>query len=459
LKPEWKDRATPTPPQVVPHDREIEVWGGVEYTCNRVGDLFFNQMELSGHVGRPGDYERFSRLGIKTLRLGLLWEQHAADKAWQDSDQRLGCLRHLGISPVVGLLHHGSGPRHTSLLDPLFPEKLSAYAASVAERYSWINAYTPVNECNTTARFSGMYGVWYPHDMSRWSYLRALCNQVKATVLSMRTIRRVNPDAQLIQTEDLGRISGTESLRSTWELMDLRQWLPYDLLCGMVDRDHPMFAYMRDAGIAERDIRWFEDNACPPDTLGINYYVTSDRYIDHRIDNYPAAGLSAEGPFVDVEAVRVESAGIRGFSPVLQEAWERYRIPMALTEVHLGCSADEQIRWLVEAWNGVKQAQRAGAECKAITAWALLGSYYWNELVTRANGHYESGCFDMRSGTPLSTELAHVVQQLATGQIPSHPALSSPGWWQRDSRVLYKGAEETHEVAVDDQVPQLAAAG
>jgi len=44
------------------------------------------------------------------------------------SDQR---LRELGIRPIVGLLHHGSGPRHTSLVDLDFPEKLTEFARAV----------------------------------------------------------------------------------------------------------------------------------------------------------------------------------------------------------------------------------------------------------------------------------------------------------------------------------------
>ena len=391
------------------------------------------------------DYQRFLDLGIKTLRVGLLWERHGGDEPWRWSDERLHCIRELDIRPIAGLMHHGSGPRHTDLLDPMFPRKLADYARSVAERYAWIDAYTPVNECNTTARFSGMYGIWYPHHMTRASYLRALCNQVRGTVLSMREIRRVNPGAQLVQTEDLGHISGTEELRPTWELMNLRQWLTYDLLCGLVDTHHPMFAYMRGEGIPECDIRWFEENPCPPDVLGINYYVTSDRYLDHRTERYPAERMSAEGDFADVEAVRVDTEGIRGVSALLQEAWQRYHIPLAITEVHLGCSADEQIRWLVEAWEGVMEARRAGAECKALTAWALLGSYYWNELVTCANGHYEAGSFDMRSGTPFGTELAQVLKQIATGHVPHHPALSRAGWWHQDDRILYRATTEDRD--------------
>src|SRR3954462_4923989 len=172
----------------------VEVWGGAEDTCNRVGNRYLDQMELSGHAHRMSDYEDFADLGIRTLRFGLLWERHELDPSWRWSDQRLQWMRSAGVRPIASLVHHGSGPPHTHLLDPQFPNKRSAYAGSVARRCPWIDAYTPVNEPHTTARFSAMYGIWYPHHCSASSYLRALLNQIKATVLTMQAIRNVRPD-------------------------------------------------------------------------------------------------------------------------------------------------------------------------------------------------------------------------------------------------------------------------
>lgn len=427
--------------------RPLEVWGGIEYTCNRVRDQYFDQMELSGHAYRSDDFEKIAALGIRTLRFGLLWERHHCDPSWRWTDDRLDKLQRLGIRPIASLVHHGSGPAHTHLLDPAFPEKLAAFAGQVADRYPWIDAYTPVNEPNTTARFSGMYGVWYPHDMSRASYLRALLHQLKATVLSMRAIRRIRPDARLIQTDDVGNISGTEALRPVWETMNLRQWLGFDLLCGRVDRSHPLFKYITAEGISEADVLWFADNVCPPDVIGINYYVTSDRYLDHRVELYPPDRGSAEGRFADIDAVRVRPEGIVGIESLLRHAWQRYRLPLAVTEIHLGGDVHEQIRWLADAWHGVMRARADGADCIALTIWALLGSFYWNQLVTRDNGHYEPGVFDVSSGRPRRTELASIVAQIANGRPPSHPALSTPGWWRHDSRICFRFDPEDAEVA------------
>ena len=97
---------------------------------------------------------------------------------------------------------------YTNLLDDTFPALLAEHAGRAAARYSWIDRWTPVNEPVTTARFSALYGHWYPHRTDEGDFWRALVNQIDATRLAMHAIRRVRPDAQLIQTEDLGRTFG-----------------------------------------------------------------------------------------------------------------------------------------------------------------------------------------------------------------------------------------------------------
>jgi beta-glucosidase/6-phospho-beta-glucosidase/beta-galactosidase len=418
-------------------EKPLEIWGGVEYTCNRVHDRYFDQMGMSGHIDRLGDFSQIAELGIKVLRRGLLWEHYERDKSWNRFDACMKKMTETGIQPIVGLLHHGSGPEHTSLRDEAFPKKFAAYAGAVAARYPWVSQYTPVNEPHTTARFSGMYGIWYPHHLSRGSYLRALLLQVKATVLGMEAIREVRSDALLVQTEDLGRIRGTRELSSQCELLNERRWLVFDLLCGRVGRHHPVFPYLLENGIADREILWFRDNPSPPDVIGVNYYLTSDRYLDHRVDLFPVDRRSADGNFIDIEAVRVCPDGICGFESVVREGWDRFHLPLAITEVHLGGEVCEQIRWAVEAWHAALKVRSEGANCVAITFWAMLGSFFWDALVTRDNGHYQPGVFDVRSGIPCATELAEVVRQLTRGEEPRHPALNRLGWWRSPDRICF----------------------
>lgn len=422
----------------------LEVWAGVECTVNRVGDQYFDQIERNGHASRIDDLDLFAELGVRAIRYPVLWERTApngkmsADWSW--ADERLGRLRELGIRPIVGLVHHGSGPRHTSLIDPAFPEKLAEFARAVAERYPWVENYTPVNEPLTTARFSGMYGHWYPHGRDGLTFARALLTQCRATVLSMRAIREVNPAAQLVQTEDLGKTHSTPLLAYQAEFENERRWLSFDLLCGRLNRSSLIWTYLRDlVGVDEAELEWFLDNPCPPDLLGINHYLTSERFLDERTERYPACSHGGNGKhnYADVEAVRVCAEGTAGPRALMKETWERYGLPLAVTEVHLGCTREEQLRWLKEVWDGAVSLRDEGVDVLAVTAWSLLGAYDWNSLVTRAEGHYEPGVFDLRSPRPRPTAIARMLSDLAAGRQPDHPLLDTPGWWHRPERLLY----------------------
>ncbi len=425
-----------------PHD--LELWGGIEATINRVGETYLDQDQWSGHRDRvEADLERIAATGIRTLRTAVLWEHHVEAGNWDTADRALLAMQRLYLQPIVGLVHHGSGPRTTDLLDPGFPEKLAAYALEVAQRYPWVTDYTPVNEPHTTARFSCLYGLWYPHHHDVRSYLRALLHEVKATVLAMQAIRTVQPEARLIYTEDGGSIYSTPERDSFRQMRDDRRWLGTDLLCGVVTEAHPLFDDLIGNGIAREDILWFAGNPCPPAVLGLNYYLTSDRLLDHRVDLYPAhfrGGETGHDPLVDIESFRVRTEEFPGVEPILLEAWRRYGLPVAITEVHLGDNADNQIRWLHDIWTAAHAARAAGADVRAVTVWAVLGSWNWSNLVTRDAGHYEPGLFNIRSGTAVPTPLAAFARQLATGQVPQHPALAEPGWWTLPERITFAEA-------------------
>ena len=156
------------------------------------------------------------------------------------------------MRPIVGLLHHGFGPRWVDARAPEFPEQLAHYARMVAERYPWVDAYTPINEPLTTARFSGLYGHWYPHARDSATFARLFVSQLSATARAMREIRRVNPDAQLVQTEDLGKVAGTAALAAQCEFENERRWLTWDILCGRMTREHACWNYLRGAGREHR---------------------------------------------------------------------------------------------------------------------------------------------------------------------------------------------------------------
>lgn len=421
-----------------------EIWGGIECTINRVQNQFFDQLVYSKHYSRKADLDLIGGLNIKKIRYPILWEKHqptlSSEINWKWAEERLQLLRNKNIDVIVGLLHHGSGPSFTNLLDEQFPFLLAQYAKKVAEKFPWIEYYTPVNEPLTTARFSGLYGLWYPHKASGKDFVKMLLNELKAVVLAMEEIRKINPNAKLVQTEDLGKVYSTKTLRYQARFENERRWLTYDILCGRVDEHHKMWKYFNRLGISESDIRFFLEHTCTPDIFGFNHYVTSERYLDENIHLYPKKTHGGNGRhrYADVEAARVEIEEETGIQVLLQEAWDRYQKPIAITEVHLHCHREEQLRWFKYVWHACIKASERGVDIRGVTAWALFGSYGWNKLLTKPRGVYEPGVFDLRGGKPRPTALAKFIKDLNNTPEKVHPVSGADGWWLRNSRLIFQ---------------------
>src|SRR5690606_31195650 len=117
---------------------------------------------------------------------------------------------------------------------------------------------------------------------------------------------------------------------------------------GRVDDMHPWEERLRHLGIAQGELAIFRESPCSPDIIGINHYVTSDRYLHDDRERFPPAfhGGNGRDVYADVEAVRIPDVPAPAIETLLIEAWERYRLPIAITEAHMGCTREEQLRWI-----------------------------------------------------------------------------------------------------------------
>jgi dTDP-4-dehydrorhamnose reductase len=428
---------------------DLQVWAGVECARVRIGDGICDELDLTGHAARPEDLDRLASLGVTAARYPVLWERTEVTPDsfdWHWADERMARFRELRIEPVVGLLHHGAGPAWTSYLDPRFPTRFARYARAFAERFPEVERYLPVNEPLTTARFAALYGFWWPHARDWRTFARILLAQVLATRAAMEAIREVNANAILIANEDLGRTYSTRELADQATADNERRWLTFDLLCGRVVPGHPFRARLARAGLG-RALRSLAARPCPPDLLGVDYYVTSDRFLDHRVELYPGWARTANQSvaYADVEAVRSTHDWTCGFGRVIDEAWERYRTPLALTEVQLAAEPEDQIAWWTEAWHRAVEARAAGRDVRAVTAWSAFGAWEWNSLLLRRDGVYEPGAFDSRDDPPSETPLADAIRRTAapagTRDGAARTLGGTPkgagGWWTQPERVLY----------------------
>src|SRR5581483_10097091 len=270
------------------------------------------------------------------------------------------------------------------------------------------------------------------------SFVTALLNQVNGVARAMEAIRQEIPEAVLVQTEDLGKTFATPQLRYQADFENERRWASLDLLCGAFECNVQMRGWLKQLGLDLRpsDLQAYE---CEPGILGFNYYVTGERFLDHRLERYRKVPVGGNGRdrYVDVEAVRVCTEGIDGVAGLLGEAWQRYRRPLAITEAHLGCTREQQLRWLDELYSDVVQLRERGADVRALTVWAAFGACEWNSLLTRCDGHYEPGCFDVRETPPRETLIAAWTRARAAGEAFHHPAIQGTGWWRLPARLQY----------------------
>ena len=70
-----------------------------------------------------------------------------------------------------------------------------------AERFPWVQLYTPINEMFICAVFSAKYGWWNEQKKDDRSFITALKHIVKANVMAMIEILKRRHDAIFIQSE------------------------------------------------------------------------------------------------------------------------------------------------------------------------------------------------------------------------------------------------------------------
>jgi beta-glucosidase/6-phospho-beta-glucosidase/beta-galactosidase len=158
-----------------------------------------DQMDACGHYDHwRTDFDCVEEIGIQYLRYGP--PLHTTFRApglhdWEFADVTLGDMKRRNLIPILDLCHFGVPDWIGNFQNPDFPQLFATYAAAFAERYPWVQLYTPVNEMFICAVFSAKYGWWNEQATDDRSFVTALKNIVKANVLAMIEILKRRPDA------------------------------------------------------------------------------------------------------------------------------------------------------------------------------------------------------------------------------------------------------------------------
>ena len=164
-----------------------------------------DEMTKSGHYQRwRDDFALVQELGIEYLRYGPpYYATHLGPDRydWSFADDTFGKLQELGISPIADLCHFGVPEWIGSFQNPDWPRLFGEYARVFAERYPWVDLFTPVNEIFVAATFSAQFGWWNERLATTRDFVTALKHLCQANLLAMEAIIAVRPEATFIQSE------------------------------------------------------------------------------------------------------------------------------------------------------------------------------------------------------------------------------------------------------------------
>jgi beta-glucosidase len=343
-----------------------------------------DQMEACGHYKHwKLDFDCVEELGLKFLRYGppfhttfLGPDRHD----WSFADETLADLRRRGIIPIVDLCHFGVPDWIGDFQNPDLPQLFAFYAAAFAERYPWVQLYTPMNEMFICAVFSAKYGWWNEQLKSDTGFVTALKHIVKANVMAMIEILKRRPDAIFIQSEsseyfhaDSPAAIHEAEIRNRWRFLSL------DLNYGnRVNSD--MYEYLLDNGMSRDEYNWFLEHRLKQHCiLGNDYYWTNE----HRV--------FADG--------HTEASGeVFGYSEITRQYYERFGLPIMHTETNMreGPTGQEAVQWLWKEWANVLRIRNVGIPTVGFTWYSLTDQMDWDTALREVNHRvHPVGLFDL----------------------------------------------------------------
>ena len=359
---------------------------GIENSIPTIGQgkIRVDQMAKCGHYKHwRTDFALVQELGIRVLRFGpplhLTWiGPNSYD--WSFADETFCELRRRHIVPIVDLCHFGVPDWIGNFQNPDFPTLFGAYARAFAQRFPWVQLYTPVNEMSICATFSALYGWWNEELKTDRAFVTALKYIVKANIVAMREILEVRSDALFVQSEssEYFHADSPEAIGPA-EMKNASRFLSLDLNYGR-RVDSQMYEYLMDNGMTRDEYHFFLNNNLKHHCLmGNDYYQTNEHHV------------SADG---NTSA----SGEIFGYAAITQQYYDRYRLPVMHTETNLaqGPAGDEAVRWLRKEWANVLSIRNKGVPVVGFTWYSLTDQVDWDSALRENNGTVNPlGLFDL----------------------------------------------------------------
>lgn len=385
----------------------MEFLTGFESTYMPLHDA--DVLQLTRHDERWYDDLQLVRdTGITRLRYPIPWHRIEAVRGhydWTWIDKVLLGIRELGLTPIADPLHHTSFPSWLTagFANPDFPAVYRDFCAAFAARYPWVRQYTVFNEPLPTTLLCTELGAWYPARRNETAFYRMALNVGRAICEATAAIAAVQPAAIFIHVDTAERHGARdrESEEFAAEL-DHRRFLFHDLILGRIDRHHFFYPRLHQhAGFDRAAIAWFREHAARIDVLGLDYYAHCEHQF-HRTGEV------------------VPSHAPLGFAAIARQYYERYRLPLLLTETNIRGYVSDRISWLKYMVEQCESLVADGLPLQGFTWFPFIDSTDWDSLLNAPRGHIDPvGIYWLEEGNLArrESEFVRLYRGLARGEL------------------------------------------
>jgi len=359
----------------------------------RAGHRSLDEYELMGHYKYwRKDLSLARELGLQAMRWGIPWykvEPESGKFDWSWTDEVIPFMvEELKILPIIDLMHYGCPFwLERAFANKNYPEYVARYAAQFAERYSkWIKWYTPLNEPIINSLMCGMRGLWPPYLKGDTGYIRLMMQLAKGIVRTVKAIKEIDPASVMVHVEATGMTRTVrEDLSSIAREEEHRGYLCYDLISGRLTHDHLLFSWLIRNGVQPDALEDLQRNNISLDVIGMNYYPqwsTKQLYIDKR------------GKL----AFRETEPEGNGFAELIRKYYERYRVPVMITETSAVGSDEIRERWLESSVSMIKKLRGEGVPVIGYTWFPLFTMIDWRYRFSQEpveNFYLELGLYNL----------------------------------------------------------------
>jgi beta-glucosidase len=296
------------------------------------------------------DFKLLKKLNMNAFRFSIEWSRIEPEEgAWNAEAIEhyrvyLQTLKKKGIEPFVTLWHWtmptwftdkgGFEKRRNVQYYVRFVEKI---IEELGREFRYI---LTLNEVEVYVAQSYLEGNWPPSKQSKWTSLKVYNNLIRAHKQVYRLCKAASRRFIVGIAANVSHIYPGDDAWLTTKVAGLAQWGLEWMVAGRLKKHL--------------------------DFIGLNYYF-SDRFYGYRIHN-PDQKVSDMG--FDMQPQDIQF--------VLQRLYEKYNLPIIVTEN--GCAdADDEYRrwWLTQTLMAMHKALQNGVDLQGYLHWSLLDNFEW----------------------------------------------------------------------------------